>query len=63
MKSVPLHFRVALFRLGAADCKSTNARGTADRDDYVLNHALIFRDRRDFLIRDGDNDRRDKELD
>lgn len=33
------------------------------KDDYVLNRALIYRDRRDFLIRDGDNGRRDKELD
>ena len=34
-----------------------------DKDDYVLNRAPIYRDRRDFLIRDGDNGRRDKELD
>ena len=33
------------------------------KDDYVLNRAPIYRDRRDFLIRDGDNGRRDKELD
>ena len=29
-----------------------------EKDDYVLNRALIYRDRRDFLIRDGDNGRR-----
>ena len=34
-----------------------------DKDDYVLNRALIYRDRRDFLIRDGDNGRRDAEVD
>ncbi|MCY3544663.1 MAG: hypothetical protein OXH22_11580 [Chloroflexi bacterium] len=34
-----------------------------DRDNYVLNRAPIYRDRRDFLIREGDNGRRDKELD
>ena len=34
-----------------------------DKDDYVLNRALIYRDRRDFLIRDGDNGRRDKHID
>ena len=34
-----------------------------DNHDYVLNRALIYRDRRDFLIKDGDNGRRDKELD
>ena len=34
-----------------------------DKDDYVLNRALIYRDRRDFLIKDGDNGRRDKEID
>ena len=34
-----------------------------EKDDYVLNRAPIYRDRRDFLIRDGDNGRRDKELD
>ena len=33
------------------------------KDDYVLNRAPIYRDRRDFLIRDGDNGRRDKEID
>ena len=33
------------------------------KDDYVLNRAPIYRDRRDFLIRDGDDGRRDKELD
>ena len=35
----------------------------SDEDDYILNRALLYRDRRDFLIRDGDNGRRDKELD
>ena len=34
-----------------------------DKDDYVLNRALIYRDRRDFLIRDGDNGKRDTEID
>ena len=34
-----------------------------DKDDYVLNRALIYRDRRDFLIRDGDDGRRDKKID
>ena len=34
-----------------------------DKDDYVLNRALIYRDRRDFLIRDGDNGKRDKDID
>ena len=29
----------------------------------MLNRALIYRDRRDFLIKDGDNGRRDKEID
>ena len=33
------------------------------KDDYVLNRAPIYRDRRDFLIRDGDNGRRDEEID
>ena len=33
------------------------------KDDYVLNRALIYRDRRDFLIRDGDNGRRKREID
>jgi len=32
-------------------------------DDYVLNRALIYRDRRDFLIRDGDDGRRDAVID
>ena len=35
----------------------------SDEKDYVLNRALLYRDRRDFLIREGDNGRRDKELD
>ena len=34
-----------------------------EKDDYVLNRALIYRDRRDFLIRDGDDGRRNPELD
>ena len=34
-----------------------------EKDDYVLNRALIYRDRRDFLIRDGDNGRRNNEID
>ena len=34
-----------------------------EKDDYVLNRALIYRDRRDFLIRDGDDGRRDPEID
>ena len=34
-----------------------------DKDDYVLNRALIYRDRRDFLIRDGDDGRRKAEID
>ena len=34
-----------------------------DKDDYVLNRALIYRDRRDFLIRDGDNGRCNAEID
>ena len=33
------------------------------KDDYVLNRALIYRDRRDFLIRDDDDGRRDAEID
>ena len=33
------------------------------KDDYVLNRAPIYRDRRDFLIRDGDDGRRNKEID
>ena len=34
-----------------------------EESDYVLNRALIYRDRRDFLIKDSDDGRRDKELD
>ena len=34
-----------------------------DRDDYVLNRALIYRDRRDFLIRNGDHGGRNEEID
>ena len=26
-----------------------------DNDDYVLNRALLYRDRRDFVIRPGDS--------
>ena len=34
-----------------------------EKDDYVLNRALIYRDRRDFLIKDGDNGKRVKDID
>ncbi len=34
-----------------------------DKDDYVLNRALIYRDRRDFFIREGDDGRRDHDID
>jgi len=34
-----------------------------DKSDYVLNRALIYRDRRDFLIKDGDNGKRDEMID
>ena len=34
-----------------------------DKDDYVLNRALIYRGRRDFFIKDGDDGRRDAEID
>ena len=34
-----------------------------EKDDYVLNRALIYRDRRDFLIKDGDDGRRNTEID
>ena len=34
-----------------------------EKGDYVLNRALIYRDRRDFLIRDGDDGRRNREID
>lgn len=34
-----------------------------EKDDYVLNRALIYRDRRDFLIRDGDDGRRNPVID
>ena len=34
-----------------------------DKDDYVLNRAMIYRDRRDFIIREGDDGRRDREID
>lgn len=34
-----------------------------DKDDYVLNRALIYRDRRDFLIGEGDDGRRDHDID
>ncbi len=36
---------------------------TTDKDDYVLNRALIYRDRRDFLIEDGDDGRRNADID
>ena len=36
---------------------------TADKDDYVLNRALIYRDRRDFLIKNGDDGRRNSDID
>ena len=29
-----------------------------DADDYVLNRALLYRDRRDFVIRQGDTGKR-----
>ena len=35
----------------------------AEEDDIILNRALIYRDRRDFLIRDGDDGRRNTEID
>ena len=34
-----------------------------DKSDYVLNRALIYRDRRDFHIRDGDDGKRDDAID
>ena len=34
-----------------------------NKDDYVLNRALIYRDRRDFFIKDGDDGRRNTEID
>ena len=34
-----------------------------EKDDYVLNRALIYRDRRDFLIKDGDDGKRNREVD
>lgn len=33
------------------------------KDDYVLNRALIYRDRRDFLIKDGDDGKRNVDID
>ena len=33
------------------------------KDDYVLNRAPIYRDRRDFLIKDGDDGRRNADID
>ena len=30
-----------------------------DADEYVLNRALLYRDRRDFVVRAGDNGRRE----
>ena len=35
----------------------------AEEDDIILNRALIYRDRRDFLIKDGDDGRRNTEID
>ena len=34
-----------------------------NKDDYVLNRALIYRDRRDFFIKDGDDGRRNGDID
>ena len=34
-----------------------------EADDYVLNRALIYRDRRDFLIRYGDDGKRNRDID
>ncbi len=34
-----------------------------NKDDYVLNRALIYRDRRDFFIKDGDDGRRNDDID
>ena len=34
-----------------------------DKSDYVLNRALIYRDRRDFLIKEGDDGKRDDAID
>ena len=36
---------------------------TTGKDDYVLNRALIYRDRRDFLIKAGDDGRRNADID
>ena len=36
---------------------------TTDKDDYVLNRALIYRDRRDFFIKEGDDGRRNADID
>ena len=30
-----------------------------DTDDYVLNRALLYKDRRDFVIRQGDTGKRE----
>ena len=34
-----------------------------DKSDYVLNRALVYRDRRDFLIKYGDDGKRDDAID
>ena len=34
-----------------------------DRSDYVINRALLYRDRRDFLIKDGDDGKRNRVTD
>ena len=36
---------------------------SSDEHDYVLNRALIYRDRRDFMIKDGDDGRRNPDID
>ena len=35
----------------------------SDEKDYVLNRALLYRDRRDFLIKEGDDGRRNADID
>ena len=35
----------------------------ADEGDIILNRALLYRDRRDFLIKDGDDGRRNADID
>ena len=34
-----------------------------DEDDIILNRALLYHDRRDFLIKDGDDGRRNADID